>query len=90
MTPASVSLPGNPVEPPDGHRLIVMCPSCGWWLSMPMLPRLCPDCGTPPGRIWAWISCLSGCFTDQFDEWVDCDVHGESTVLLLERGAGWL
>ena len=92
MTPASMSLPGNPVQPPEGHRLIVMCPSCGWWFSMAMLPRQCLRCGTPPRRIWAWISCqVDGCFTEQqFDEWVDCSQHGASTVLVLELGVGWL
>jgi hypothetical protein len=78
------------IDQPDGHRLMVMCKSCGWWFRAPMLPRLCPECGAQPGRIWAWISCQSGCFTGQFDEWVDCDEHGASTVLLWDRGVGWL
>jgi hypothetical protein len=75
---------------PDGHRLIVMCPSCQWWTHAPMPLPECLRCGTPPRRIWAWISCPDGCFAGQFDEWVECDRHGASTVLLLDRGVGWL
>lgn len=39
MAPGNMSLAGNPVEPPDGHRLIVMCAHLPQSVHQPLSSR---------------------------------------------------
>lgn len=52
-------LHGDPA--PSTSRIIVACPTCGWWEQSDRVRRGCPECAGHPVPVSVRVECTEGC-----------------------------